>query len=110
MENLCYATEAKEKEIKIENIPVVCKFLNVFPKELPSLPRQREIDFEIELITGAQPISKVVYMMVSIEVKELKTQLDKLLLKGFTGNYVTMASPDFVCKEKGRNFKAEYRL
>ena len=35
---LCYATEVKEEEVKIENISVVCEFPNVFPKELSGLP------------------------------------------------------------------------
>ena len=73
----------------IENIPVVCEFSDVFPKELPGLPPQREIDFEIELIPSAQPILKVPYKMTSIELKELKTQLDKLLQKGFIRSSVS---------------------
>ena len=60
--------------MKIENIPVVCEFLDVFPNELHSLPPQRDIVFEIELIPGAQPISKVSYRMIPVELKELKTQ------------------------------------
>jgi len=39
--------------MKIENIPIVSEFPNVFPKELLGLPPQREIDFMIELILGA---------------------------------------------------------
>jgi len=80
---LCYATEIKEEEIKIENIHVVCEFPDVFPEELPTLPPQRKIDFKIELIPGAQPISKAPYRMTPIELKQLKTQLDELLQKGF---------------------------
>jgi len=50
---LCYATKVKEEEMKIENIPTVCEFPDIFPKELSGLPPQREIDFEIELIPSA---------------------------------------------------------
>nr|GEV79322.1 putative reverse transcriptase domain, aspartic peptidase domain protein [Tanacetum cinerariifolium] len=38
--------------------PVARNFLNVFPNELPGLPPEREVEFTIELIPGAQPISK----------------------------------------------------
>ena len=69
--------------MKVGNIPVVCEFPDVFLEELPGLPPQREIDFKIELIPGAQPISKVPYRMAPTELKELKTQLDELLQKGF---------------------------
>jgi len=68
-----YATEVKEHEIKIENILVVCEFPDVFPEELPGLPPQREIDFEIELIPSAQAISKASHRMAPTELKELKT-------------------------------------
>jgi len=38
--------------MKIENIPIVYEFADVFPEELMSLLPQREIDFDIELILG----------------------------------------------------------
>ena len=55
----CYAIAAKEEEVKVRNIIVVCQFPNVFPKELLGLPIQQEIDFETELISDAQPILKL---------------------------------------------------
>jgi len=67
----------------VRNIPVVCEFEDVFPEELPGLPPQREIDFGIELILGAQPVSKAPYRIAPTELKELKVQLDELLQKGF---------------------------
>ncbi|GJZ89884.1 zinc finger, CCHC-type, retrotransposon gag domain protein [Tanacetum coccineum] len=42
----------------IENLSVVREFADVFPDELPGLPPAREIEFGIELIPGAEPISK----------------------------------------------------
>ena len=57
-------------------------FLMFFPEELPGLPSQREMDFEIKLILGVQPISKAPYSIAPTEFKELKTQLDELLQKG----------------------------
>ena len=51
---------------------VVCRFLDVFPKELPGLPLDREIEFEIELLLGTTPISKAPYRMAPTELKELK--------------------------------------
>jgi len=55
----------------------------VFPEELLRLTPQREIDFEIELVLGAQPIPKAPYRMAPTELKEIKTQLDELLRKWF---------------------------
>ena len=37
------------KDIKLEDIPVVCEFADVFPDDLPGLPPNRDIEFVIEL-------------------------------------------------------------
>ncbi|GKB01453.1 putative reverse transcriptase domain-containing protein, partial [Tanacetum coccineum] len=58
----------------IENLSVVREFADVFPDELPGLPPAREIEFGIELIPGAEPISKAPYRMAPVELKELKEQ------------------------------------
>jgi len=72
-----------------------------FPEELPGLPPPREIDFEIELVPGAQPISKTPYRMAPTELKELKTQLDELLQKGFIRPSVSpWGAPVLFVKEK----------
>ncbi|GJY44313.1 putative nucleotidyltransferase, ribonuclease H [Tanacetum coccineum] len=47
------------------------------------LPPEREVEFTIELIPDAQPISKAPYRMAPVELKELKDQLQKLLERGF---------------------------
>ncbi|GJX31387.1 putative reverse transcriptase domain-containing protein [Tanacetum coccineum] len=46
---------------------------------LPGLSPEREVEFTIELIPGAQPISKALYRMAPVELKELKDQLKELL-------------------------------
>ncbi|GJW59652.1 putative reverse transcriptase domain-containing protein [Tanacetum coccineum] len=59
------------------------EFADVFPDELPGLPPAREIEFGIELISGAEPISKAPYRMAPVELKELKEQLQEMLENGF---------------------------
>nr|GFD61636.1 putative reverse transcriptase domain-containing protein [Tanacetum cinerariifolium] len=51
---------------------IVSEFPDVFPNELPGIPPVREVEFRIELIPGAEPISKAPYRMAPIELKELK--------------------------------------
>jgi len=46
--------------------------LEMFSLKVTGTTPQREIDFEIELIPDAQPISKTPYHMARIELKELK--------------------------------------
>nr|GFD13190.1 retrotransposon protein, putative, Ty3-gypsy subclass [Tanacetum cinerariifolium] len=43
----------------------------------------REVEFNIELIPGAESISKAPYRMDPVELKELKDQLQELLERGF---------------------------
>ncbi|GKC13305.1 putative reverse transcriptase domain-containing protein, partial [Tanacetum coccineum] len=43
------------------------------------LPPEREVEFIIELIPGAQPIFKAPYRMAPVELKELKDQLQEIL-------------------------------
>ncbi|XP_058189266.1 uncharacterized protein LOC131306856 [Rhododendron vialii] len=52
---------------------VVCNFPNVFPKELPDLPPEREIQFTIDLLLGTPPISIPPYHFAPAELRELKT-------------------------------------
>nr|GEY18583.1 hypothetical protein [Tanacetum cinerariifolium] len=59
----------------LETHPVVRDFSDVFLEELPEIPPKREVEFGIELILGTQPISKALYRMAPIELKELKEQL-----------------------------------
>ena len=54
-----------------------------FPDELPGLPPQRVVDFGIELHLGTLPISMTPHRMASVELQELRVQLQELLDKGF---------------------------
>jgi hypothetical protein len=70
---------------EIQDIPVVCEFLDVFPEDLPGLPSERDVEFVIELKPDTTPISRRSYSMPPNELAELKTQLQDLLEKGFIG-------------------------
>nr|GFC29947.1 putative reverse transcriptase domain-containing protein [Tanacetum cinerariifolium] len=63
----------------IHDQPIVSEFPDVFPDELPGIPPVREVEFNIELIPGAEHISKAPYRMAPVELKELKDQLQELL-------------------------------
>jgi len=62
---------------------VVQEFMDVFPNEIPGLPPKREIEFAIDLIPGAGPVSISPYRMAPVELVELKKQLEDLLEKQF---------------------------
>ncbi|GKA85577.1 putative reverse transcriptase domain-containing protein [Tanacetum coccineum] len=44
--------EKKSDEKRLEDIPVVKEFLDVFPEDLPGLPPVRQVEFQIDLIPG----------------------------------------------------------
>ena len=62
---------------------VVCEYEDVFPYELPGLPPSRDVDFRIELHPGTSPIIMTSHRMASVELQELKVQIQELLGKGF---------------------------
>jgi hypothetical protein len=70
-------------ELKLEDIHVVREFLNVFPDDLTGMPPERAIEFKIELQPGTAPIANAPYKMSTVEMKELKIQLQGLLDKGY---------------------------
>ncbi|XP_027912494.1 uncharacterized protein LOC114171916 [Vigna unguiculata] len=51
--------------------------------EVPGLPPSREIDFTIDLIPGAGPVSMAPYRMAPAELVEHKKQIEELLEKQF---------------------------
>jgi hypothetical protein len=64
-------------------VPVVNEFPDVFPKELPGMPPDRDILFVIELKPGTTPIYKTPYRMATLELAELTEHIKELLEKGF---------------------------
>jgi hypothetical protein len=68
---------------KIEEVPVVNEYLDVFPTELTQVPPDREVEFAIDLVPTAELISQTPHRMALTELKELKEQLQELLTQWF---------------------------
>ena len=75
--------DTRKTEAKLEDIPIVNEFQDVFPVELPGLPPDRDVEFTIKLLPGTTPISITPYRMAPTELRKLKTQLQELLEKGY---------------------------
>ncbi|XP_040942279.1 uncharacterized protein [Gossypium hirsutum] len=80
---LAYVLDFSARSVTVESIRTVREFLDVFPKELPRLPLNREVGFEIKLLLRTTPVSIALYHMTPKELKELKVQLQELLDCGF---------------------------
>jgi hypothetical protein len=63
----------KDKVPSIEDYAVLKKFEDVF-KEIMGFPPKRDIDFSINMMPGAAPVSKTPYRMSTPELKELQMQ------------------------------------
>jgi hypothetical protein len=67
----------------LEEIRVVQEYLNVFPKELPGVPLDRDIEFISDLLPGIPPISERPYKMPVNELVELKKKIVELQSNAF---------------------------
>ncbi|CAA0837041.1 Unknown protein, partial [Striga hermonthica] len=75
--------EDSQKARTPHDVLIVREFVDVFPDELPGGPPNRQVEFSIDLIPGAGPVSKAPYRMAPKELQELKTQIQELLRLGF---------------------------
>ncbi|GJY56744.1 putative reverse transcriptase domain-containing protein [Tanacetum coccineum] len=73
----------KADELELSDIPIVLDFTDVFPENLSGLPPQRQVEFRIDLITGATPVAKSPYRLAPSEMEGLYEQLQELQDKGF---------------------------
>ncbi|XP_024961682.1 uncharacterized protein LOC112502089 [Cynara cardunculus var. scolymus] len=80
---LAHIIDGRIRKDNIEDLPIVREFSDVFPKYLPGLPPQRQVEFGIDLTPGAAPVAKAPYRLAPSEMQEMSTQLQELLDKGF---------------------------
>jgi hypothetical protein len=66
------------KAMTLEDNRVVQEYPDVFPKELPGMPPDHDIEFLIELLPRTPPISKRPYRMPVNELVALKKQIAEL--------------------------------
>ena len=80
---LANVMEKKRVDKKLEDIPVVREYPEVFPDDVTGLPPTREVEFRIDLVPGATPVAKSPYRLAPSELQELASQLQELSDKGF---------------------------
>ena len=79
-----HVLEAVENETpRLEEFHVLQEFRDAFPNEFLGLPPKRGIDFTIEFVPGAAPMSKTPYRMSTPKFLELKMQLHEFLDKKY---------------------------
>jgi hypothetical protein len=88
----------------LEDYAILREFEDVF-SEMSDLPPKRDIDFSIDLMLGATPVSKTPYRMSTPMLKELQMQLEELLKGYICPKCLTLECPNALCKEEGWNLK-----
>ncbi|GJX98435.1 hypothetical protein Tco_0355454 [Tanacetum coccineum] len=63
--------EDKSEKKRLEDVPIVQDFPDIFPKDLSSLPPNRQVDFQIDLVPGVAPVARAPYRLAPSEMKEL---------------------------------------
>nr|GEX21874.1 hypothetical protein [Tanacetum cinerariifolium] len=74
---LAQVTESEPAKKQLQDVPVICNFLEVFPDDLPGLPLPRQVEFKIEMMPGAAPVARAPYRLAPSD------QLKELSEKGF---------------------------
>nr|GFC96504.1 putative reverse transcriptase domain-containing protein [Tanacetum cinerariifolium] len=61
--------EDKSEKKRLEDVPIVRNFPEVFPKDLPGLPPIRPVEFQIDLVPGAALVARAPYRLAPSEMK-----------------------------------------
>nr|GFB25694.1 putative reverse transcriptase domain-containing protein [Tanacetum cinerariifolium] len=73
----------KSDEKRLEDIPVVKEFPDIFPDDLHGLPPVRQVEFQIDLIPGTTPIAHAPYRLSTSKMQKLSNQVQELTDRGF---------------------------
>ncbi|GKB92789.1 putative reverse transcriptase domain-containing protein [Tanacetum coccineum] len=76
-------TKDKSEDKRLEDVPTVRDFSEVFSEDLPVFPPMRQVEFQIDLVLGAAAVARTPYRLAPSELQELSTQLQELSDKGF---------------------------
>ncbi|GKD06746.1 putative reverse transcriptase domain-containing protein [Tanacetum coccineum] len=96
----------KPDKKRLEDIPVVREFPEVFPEDLPGLPPVRQVEFQIDLIPGAAPVARTPYRLAPSEMQELSDQLQELADRGFIRPSTSpWGAPVLFLKKKDGSFR-----
>ncbi|GJY61766.1 putative reverse transcriptase domain-containing protein, partial [Tanacetum coccineum] len=103
-------TEDQSKEKRLEDVPIVREFPEVFPEDFPRPPPARQVEFQIDLVPGAAPITRAPYRLAPAELQELSTHKKehegplKLILRLLKKEEMYANAPILALPEGSENF------
>ncbi|GJS67201.1 putative reverse transcriptase domain-containing protein [Tanacetum coccineum] len=80
---LAQVTGKEPTERHLKDVSVIRDFLEVFLDDFPGLPPHRQVEFKIDQVPRATPVTRAPYRLAPSEMKELPNQLQQLSEKGF---------------------------
>nr|GEV15219.1 retrotransposon protein, putative, Ty3-gypsy subclass [Tanacetum cinerariifolium] len=95
----------KSEKKRLEDVPIIQEFPEVFPEDFLGLPPARQVEFQIDLVPGAAPVARAPYRLAPAKMQELSTQLQELSDKGFIRpSSSPWGSPVLFVKKKDGSF------
>ncbi|GJR36458.1 putative reverse transcriptase domain-containing protein [Tanacetum coccineum] len=67
--------EDKSEEKRLEDVPIVREFPEVFPEDLPGLPPARQVEFQIDLVLGVAPVARAPYRQLNCKSYPLRSRV-----------------------------------
>ncbi|GKD72262.1 putative reverse transcriptase domain-containing protein [Tanacetum coccineum] len=104
--------EKNSDKKRLEDIPVVKEFSEVFPENLPGFPPVCQVEFQIDLMPGAAPVARAPYRLAPSEMQELSNQLQELADRDFIRPSTSpWGAPILFVKKKDGSFRTciDYR-
>ncbi|GKF37845.1 putative reverse transcriptase domain-containing protein [Tanacetum coccineum] len=103
---LAHVTKKKLIEKRLEDVPIVRDFSEVFLKDLLGIRPTFQVEFHIDLVPGATPLVRAAYRLAPLELKEVSEQLQELSDKGFTRPSLSpWGAPVLFVKKKDGSFR-----
>ncbi|GKA47683.1 hypothetical protein Tco_0740566 [Tanacetum coccineum] len=98
---LAQVTEQEPKEKRLEDVPVIRDFPEVFPEDLLGLPPPRQVEFRIDLIPGAAPVARAPYRFSTIRNEGVVQATARVVGERFySTELVTVGSSGLVREEE----------
>ncbi|XP_071699880.1 uncharacterized protein [Rutidosis leptorrhynchoides] len=80
---LAYVLDVKKEKKVMSDIPIVSEYPKVFLDDLPGLASIREVEYKIDLVSGATLVAKALYRLAPSKIREMISQIQELLDRGF---------------------------
>ncbi|KAJ9544200.1 hypothetical protein OSB04_023907 [Centaurea solstitialis] len=112
-ESVAYLAPIVDKEVKekrIQDFPIVRDYPALFPEKLPGLPMHRQVEFHIDLVSGAAPVTRSPSKAIKKwEAPKTPTEIRQFLGLGsyyrrFIANFSKIAQPLTMLTQKDKKF------